>query len=122
MKCVWGHKHPPARVVALGSEGPIIRMPVRRVYHCGRCAVLALMSGTFWREEFRNSTRCSPGGTSCSLPCVLPIEDVANLEDFPNHPHALVSCLHMRLARGFVALSDCASECAPTRGSDKQNS
>jgi hypothetical protein len=72
MKCVWGHKHPPDRVVVLISEGPTIRMPVRRVYHCGSCTVLALMAGTFESEEFQTPLNARRAGHHTACPVCLP--------------------------------------------------
>ena len=68
VKCVFGHRHPPDRVVGLVSEGPIIRMPIRRLYHCGECTILALVSGTFGREEFETPVNARRAGHRTPCP------------------------------------------------------
>jgi len=77
MKCAFGHKHPPMRVVGLlprfvanGRVGP-------RIYHCARCAAVASHTGDWDQEEYESpqAARWAGQSTACAV-CFPPLAKV----------------------------------------------
>ncbi|HEX7785241.1 MAG TPA: hypothetical protein VF653_03385 [Methylomirabilota bacterium] len=72
MKCAFGHRHPPLRVVGLvpypefsGRVGP-------RVYHCADCAALGSDPADWDKQEFENPKAARRAGQSTACPVCFP--------------------------------------------------
>ena len=72
MKCVFGHLHPPIRVVGVVPEAAFSRGAFARVYHCADCAALAAAPPELDRQEYESPRAARRAGQSSPCPVCLP--------------------------------------------------
>jgi hypothetical protein len=72
VKCVFGHRHPPVRVVGVVPEAAFSRSALARVYHCAECAALAAAPAELDRQEYESPQAARRAGQSAPCPVCLP--------------------------------------------------